>query len=727
MGELGRSEQNIRFGTFEVDRRAGELRKGGTRIKLQEQPFKVLTALLERPGEIVTREELRNLIWPHEAFGDSDHAVNSAIGRLRSALGDSADAPRLIETLHGRGYRFILPITGRDQAAIHTGPDIAAASETPSPEVSTASTKLRWIWASAISALTLTIAVTFVWLARPVRPPRVISTTQLTYDRLTKTGVLTDGSRLYITETTGSKQVLVQTSAAGGETSLIPTPFDNIVMSDVSHDHSEMLVADAAGPDYHFPVWVLPLPSGPPRRLGDIVARCDTWSAQGCATWSPNGRQLAFAKGSEIYMANADGSNIRQLVGLSGYASEIRFAPDGTHLRFTLRSLKNNMSSSIWDVRTDGTQLHPVLSGWRSSLSQMNGDWSPDGRYYFFTTAGAGDSDRASIWAMREPVGIFSRRPSQPVELTTGPMAAFFNGISPDGRRIFAGGWTARSELVRYDAPSRQFVPFLGGLSIMELDFSRDGQWVAYVSNPERTLWRSRVDGSERLQLTSTASLRPRWSPDGGWIAFVNEQAGPSWKIFLVPSRGGTPQELLSENDYQMDPNWSSDGKQLVFGRVPWLSQSPEKIGIQVLDLHSKQLSVIRGSEKLFAPRWSPDGKYLAAVSSDGKKLLRYEFKTKKWTDWIRERGIVSYPTWSTDGKYIYYDNTSIQNPSYRRVKLWQTRSEFLIDLKDLHRGGTDPAAAALGPWSGLAPDGSLLFGRNLSSDEVYALEVELP
>src|SRR6516165_3295275 len=111
MAQTERTDQTIRFGAFDVDPRSGELRKAGTRIRLQEQPFKVLLALLERPGEVVSRDELRRRIWPEESFGDFDHAVSVAVGKLRTALGDSADTPRYVETLHRRGYRFIFPMS----------------------------------------------------------------------------------------------------------------------------------------------------------------------------------------------------------------------------------------------------------------------------------------------------------------------------------------------------------------------------------------------------------------------------------------------------------------------------------------------------------------------------------------------------------------------------------------------------------------------------------------
>jgi len=178
---------------------------------------------------------------------------------------------------------------------------------------------------------------------------------------------------------------------------------------------------------------------------------------------------------------------------------------------------------------------------------------------------------------------------------------------------------------------------------------------------------------------------------------------------------------MLSEKDYEVDAHWSPNGKQLVFGRTPFMPGSSEKVDIRILDVASKQISIIPGSENLYAPRWSPDGQYLAALSADSKKLLLFEFRTQRWKEWINEPGALAYPTWSRDGRYVYYDNFSTKSPGYRRVKVGQTRSEFLIDLKDLHRLGF------FSMWSGIAPDGSALFTRDLSTDEIYSLDLELP
>jgi DNA-binding winged helix-turn-helix (wHTH) protein len=116
----------MRFGVFEVDLQAGELRKSGLKIKLQDQPFQILALLLERPGQVVTREELRQKLWSEDTFVEFDHSVNSAVKKLRQALGDDSDNPRFIETLPRRGYRFLVPVAGRE-------PSSGQIAETPPP------------------------------------------------------------------------------------------------------------------------------------------------------------------------------------------------------------------------------------------------------------------------------------------------------------------------------------------------------------------------------------------------------------------------------------------------------------------------------------------------------------------------------------------------------------------------------------------------------------------
>jgi Tol biopolymer transport system component len=570
--------------------------------------------------------------------------------------------------------------------------------------------KLIWQWTAAIGLVIFFGAVTFAWLTSAPPQPRVTATTQLTRDGIPKIGVLTDGSRLYTTEA-GNADRIVQASTSGGETSHILTPFANPIVNSISPDHSQLLVLDSVGSEAESKFWSVPLPAGAPRRLGDLAGHS--------GAWSPDGRHVMFCNGSDIYRANADGTDPHKLATVSGEPTGLQFSPDGARIRFSIARPESD-SSALWEIRSDGSDLHPLFSGWHSPPVEWGGVWMPDSRYYLFVSGFPG----SDLWAVREPAGLFRRRSSKPFQLTTGPLSFISLTPSPDGRKLFVHGLQSRGELVRYDANARQFVPFLSGISAGELDFSRDGRWVTYVSYPEYTLWRSRTDGSERLQLTypPVSAGLPRWSPDGTQIAYVDTQPGRPWKAFLISALGGSPKEVLAENHTQVDPSWSPDGEKLALGRTEVTGQ-PEPLLIQIVNLATREASTLPGSENLYSPRWSPDGQYLAALSQDSTKLLLFNFKTQKWSDWITEQGAFGFPNWSPDGHYLYYDIAFSDHPTFQRVQVGQTRSELLADLKALTRF----KSRAAGPWSSIAPDGSALFVRDLSTDEIYALDLELP
>ena len=213
--------------------------------------------------------------------------------------------------------------------------------------------------------------------------------------------------------------------------------------------------------------------------------------------------------------------------------------------------------------------------------------------------------------------------------------------------------------------------------------------------------------------------MLPHWSRDGTQVAFIDTQAGKLWKTFFVSAQGGQPIEMLPEQEAEADAHWSPDGKKIVFGRVAFLPGSSKTIAIYILDLSTKQVSTVPGSDGLYSPRWSPDGRYLAGMSADSKKLVLYDFSTQKWTDWVTESGSVTLPAWSKDGRYVYYSNRSSEYAGYRRVKLGEHRSELVLDLKDLSQ--MDPS------WSGLDPNDTPLFVRIRSTDEIYALDLDLP
>jgi Tol biopolymer transport system component len=196
--------------------------------------------------------------------------------------------------------------------------------------------------------------------------------------------------------------------------------------------------------------------------------------------------------------------------------------------------------------------------------------------------------------------------------------------------------------------------------------------------------------------------------------------AGKPWKIFLVSAEGGSAQQLIPGERYEADPSWSPDGNNLVFGRAPAMeSGTSGTMTIQLLDLRTHQVSAFPGSEGLFSPRWSPDGRYLCALKADSSKLLLFDFKTQKWAELVNM--FVSYPSWSRDGKYIYFDAYSGDDPALSRVRISDHKVERIVSTKGFRRTGF------LGNWFGLTPNDSPLVVRYAGTREIYALDWDAP
>jgi serine/threonine protein kinase/dipeptidyl aminopeptidase/acylaminoacyl peptidase len=555
----------------------------------------------------------------------------------------------------------------------------------------------RWqTWALVGGAL-LTLAVILGYVpTRPVAAPRVLRTVQLTNTNRPKSGVVTDGSRLYFIE---GQAVLSQTSVSGGDTFPVPdsledTGFSNVL--DISPDGSALLMNTARGTSLDGPLWSVPVLGGSPRRLGNLEGHA--------GAWSPDGKRIAYCKGNEIFLAKSDGGEPHQLLPAGGTASDIRWSPDGSILRFTVNDPKTN-NRSIWQASADGSNLHECC-----------GKWTHDGSYFVFQ---AQRDATADLWAINEHSGFFRSTPQAPVQLTTGPMNVGNPVPSRDGNKLFVQGWQARGELLRYDAKSKQLTPYLSGISAMGLDFSRDGEWVAYNDASDGTMWRSKVDGTQKLQLVFPPMLAylPRWSPDGKQIAFFGHPPGEPWQIYVLPVAGGTPELIYRSTINSADPSWSPDGKSLAFGENSLNNQGS---AVYVLDLKTRTPTKLPGSDGLYSPRWSPDGRYLAAIPLDSLKLMLFDFTTQKWTQLASL--FVAYPTWSRDGRYLYFDGILDNQESYFRAQIAGGKLERIFSLK-----GFQAAGGAFGNWSGLAPDESPLVVRDASIQEIYALDWDRP
>jgi Tol biopolymer transport system component len=288
---------------------------------------------------------------------------------------------------------------------------------------------------------------------------------------------------------------------------------------------------------------------------------------------------------------------------------------------------------------------------------------------------------------------------------------------SKDGKKLFVVGQTYRGQLMRTDLKSGQFSPFLEGVSAEYLSFSRDGQWVTYVSYPEGTLWRSKADGSERLQLTYPPfyAMMPHWSPDGKKIAYFEfaSSSDKSARMSEIAAEGGSPRQLLPDDPTpQQDPTWSPDGSKIVFGG----ESNGTALAIRVLDLASHQVSALPGSQGFFSPRWSPDGRYIVAMTGDSSSLVLFDFQTQNWTE--AAKGSLSWLNWSKDGRYVYALDFRGKG-AVLRIRISDHKTEQVVDLKNFIFAGRYGGSLAL------APDDSPLLLRDAGTQDVYSLDWE--
>ncbi|HYM07898.1 MAG TPA: protein kinase [Terriglobales bacterium] len=578
---------------------------------------------------------------------------------------------------------------------------ISGSRETAASTVVPPESRRRWWWigAGALALIAVAIGAGQLFVSTPA--PRILTTTQITKDGRVKGGTLvTDGTRLYFNEVVfGSNASLAQVSASGGETAIIPTTLPAPGIVDISPNGAELVInAGTDSPDN--PLWLLPVPTGSPHPLAGISAST--------AAYSPDGKQIAYIQHrSDVYIAKADGSEPHKVLSMPDIWG-VSLSPDGRHMRLDVNDSKTDFNT-IWEANLDGSNPHPLLpAGWNTPPHECCGVWTPDGKYYVFQSTHNGASN---LWVLPESTGWFHRGKAEPVQLTTGPLDFYAARPSKDGKQLFVIGVQDRAELVRYDAKSGQFAPYLSGISVGHVNFSPDGKWVTYVSFPENTLWRSKVDGSERLQLTYAPEIvvGPRWSPDGKHISFTGFEVGKPWTVYVVSSDGGTPEPVLSEDRSQLGGAWSSDSKSVVLG---YIQEREKHFNLRLVDLTTKKVSDIPGSEDLWVPSGSPDGRYLTAVSADMKHTKIFDVKSGQWSSLFEE--IVPNNLFSHDGKFVYYEDT---NAVVHRIDLANRKSETVMSLKNLSR----PALPYWPQWLGLAPDDSILAMRNAGTHEIYS------
>lgn len=468
-----------RFGVFEVNLQARELRKHGTHVKLSGHSFEILAMLLERPGEIVTRDQLRSHLWPADTFVDFEHGLNTAVKKLRATLSDSPQSPRYIETLPRVGYRFIAPV----EAISDENHAVPAAGEVPHPQrqvsPQTATPRRRAAW-TAVALSGFLLSAVFGLVLYPDKAPHVTSTTRLTSSgRIDEwANVVTDGARIYYLERDGARWNLMQTSTQGGGSEpvgmILPGP--NAEIQDISKDDSQMLLSSFVMRDTEMPLWSFPIQGGAPHRMGDIQTKY--------AAWTADQKGVLYSRERDLMIADSEGKNARKLLTASGQVYDFSVSPSGRIIRFSIAN-PHTTNGELWEASADGSHAHRLFPNWTKSPGECCGRWTPDGRYYVFL---AWQDGKAGIWAVREKRRLDNWKQPTPINLISGP--TLYSRLIPshDGRHLFALGQNLDGDMMRYDQKLRALVSVPGLPRSSTVSYCSTEEWIVYQSNPDFSL-----------------------------------------------------------------------------------------------------------------------------------------------------------------------------------------------------------------------------------------------
>jgi eukaryotic-like serine/threonine-protein kinase len=560
----------------------------------------------------------------------------------------------------------------------------------------------RW-WIAAL----LAAAASAAWVNVELRPwpvPKVSAYTQITNDGGMKGLIGTDGVRLYFYRNSGTGHWIGQVAVGGGEPARVPMPSPLFKLFDVAPDGASLLALEIATYE-EGPLWSVPIPGGSAQRIGNLTAST--------AAWSQDGGRIAYAKHGDLFVAQSDGSAGHKVASVAAEIAIPAWSPDGKRIRFTSYDEQRRLAA-LWEAPVERSGAHPLFGTGPSG--DCCGRWTPDGRYFIFYRQG-------QIWAMAEPRLLAWWSHPKPVQITSGAIRFVEALPAKDSKHLFAVGVAPRGEVNRFDARSGQFVPLLGGISADFATFSPDGEWIAYVTYPDGALWRSKADRSDRLQLTQTAPnslvALPRWSPDGTEILYSAAAAGEFRRLYRVPASGGQSQLLLPGlNQVNSDGSWSPDGKKICFGGASGTAGRPPGPNLHLLDLGTGGVTDVPGSGDFFSPRWSADGRYIAALSLDSTRLAVFRFATGRWEDLAK--GILSFPCWSHDSRTVYYIQ-STSNPAVMRVRVADHKVERVVDLRDINLTGFYRAALSL------TPDDQPVMTRDSGSMEIFTLDWRTP
>jgi len=657
-------QRALRFETFELDPLSWELRKNGIKVKVQEQPLKILAMLASRPGELVLRDELREGLWSNDTFVNFDRGLNTAVNRLRSALDDSAQNPRFIETVGSRGYRFIAPVTtcdiepSRESLGTARPEDGGAASKfnrRAEPEPNTSVRRVYWVIVSAGVALAMVVTTLFgLRLMKNRAEPSLIERIKLT--KLTDNGkaataaISRDGRYVaYLLRDGLSSSLRMRQLGATQETHVLEN--DRLLYPGLtfSPDGGSLYFLRATSSDALFKdLFQVPTFGGSPRKV--------TSNVDAAIAFSPDGRQFAYERGMgsflELRLADVDGTNDRLLAKLDDASPDsiqgVGWSPDGKLIAVPVWRMHAIPGNVLYVVKTANGTLQPLYT---SNREIGRPRWLPGGKSMVVPIQTETGSNQ--LWTVSYPEGKVSR--------LTNDLADYDFGIdiTQDGRMITALQSSAISNLWATPTPGTQGEPLTQGeqrmigvfsigdkiailnraageLWIMNSDgtrktipldandvtFSPCGPYIVFTSfrNGTQELMRMNNDGSG-VQALATGAWGPVCSPDGkfAYYVFVGKER---WKIRRVSIDGGTALDF-AESPVQQIPGHiaiSPDGKLLAFPFDGDAVSPTLKLGVIAMDSGAlvKTFDVASNvTGTMAALRWSIDGRAVQYILSD--------------------------------------------------------------------------------------------------------------
>ena len=616
------SSRVVRFGAFEADLAARELRKRGVLLKLQDQPFRVLEALLEKPGEIVTREELKERLWAQDEFVEFDKSLNTAVQKIRQALDDSPSAPRFLETVPRHGYRFVAPVARRDA-------ELQDASTTPPP-------RSKFAVAAGSVAIAALLAGLAYSILRPLppKPPAVEAARPIASFQGVEYGsaLSPDGAQVAFVwdgDSENNYDVYVRQLEGGGQVRLT---------TDSSRD-----LSPTWSPDGQWVAFCREIPSavelyrvpsigGPERRIASFPERRAgpfSGSNQPRLDWSSDGIHLAFryggpethGAGAGVYSVSVgDGSSRLLHPALKGDILGAALSPDGSRIAY-YPGFGNYAAAPIYVLALQpGSAPREIVR--RTRIQGL--DWTPDGRSVVFSQGRklhrvpADGGDVETIAGLAGPVAypsIASRGSGLVFDHSSRDVNIWRVPLDPPG----GGAGEAFLASTRLDTSAR---------------FSPDGAKIVFVSSRtgSHNVWSANSDGSDAIQLTQFEGAvlgSPDWSPDGESIAFDSDRDGDQ-NVYVIPASGGDARRLTLTPAWEAMPSWSRDGRWIYFASDrsgEWRVWKKRADGsgeeVRVTNRAGRQsFESFDGKSLFFAEPWHRNGIWRQPLGGDEAELL---------------------------------------------------------------------------------------------------------